>query len=86
MSDPRRFYLPELDGVRFLAFFLVFLFHGQQMWGDVPLPGFFEYGWIGVDLFFVLSSFLITSLLLKEISLHKNLDLIHFWIRRSLRI
>src|ERR1700686_5813670 len=57
---PRR--IPELDGVRGIAIILVIGCHyevfARQFWG---LP---KFGWIGVDIFFVLSGFLITSVLL----------------------
>jgi peptidoglycan/LPS O-acetylase OafA/YrhL len=54
-------YRPELDGVRGLAILLVLMAHTlDRRWG------FFAGGALGVDLFFVLSGFLITSLLLDE--------------------
>src|SRR5215510_6298956 len=52
-------YQPALDGVRAVAVLAVLLFHGGVSW----LPG----GFLGVDAFFVLSGFLITSLLLAEV-------------------
>lgn len=71
-------YIPGLDGLRGLAIVLVMLFHAQ-----VPgLPG----GNLGVDLFFVLSGFLITSLLLNELRLHGVIDLRRFFWRRWLRL
>ncbi len=88
----RSFYFPSLDGLRFFAFFVVFLHHA------LPNPenpyGFANFfltllkknGWVGVDLFFVLSGFLITSLLLKERSQFGKFSLKNFWIRRALRI
>ncbi len=88
------FYLPSLDGLRFLAFFLVFLHHAR--WtplGPVPLssPWFLpvhvnEYGWIGVDLFLCLSSYLITKLLWLEWQRDNRLSLLSFYLRRVLRI
>lgn len=51
-------YIPSLDGVRGLAVILVILIHGSY--------GIIQGGWIGVDLFFVLSGYLITSLLIEE--------------------
>jgi peptidoglycan/LPS O-acetylase OafA/YrhL len=68
-EEPRRFYLPQLDGLRFLAFLTVFVFHFLQS-ARRPLSSSLiavaEAGACGVDLFFILSSFLITSLLLRE--------------------
>lgn len=57
-SAPRLPYLPALDGLRALAVLAVLLYHGGQTW----LPG----GFLGVEMFFVISGYLITSLLLAE--------------------
>lgn len=73
---PRR--LHALDGLRTIAVLLVLAFHLQ-------VPGFAG-GFLGVDIFFVLSGFLITSLLLKEISHRGRADLANFWMRRVLRL
>lgn len=85
MSPVRRFYRPELDGLRFFAFLFVFVAHAVKhapSWvGHVVHAGFF-----GVDLFFVLSAYLITELLLREIDERGRLDVPAFWIRRALRI
>src|SRR5216684_1395358 len=81
-----RFYLPQLDGLRFLAFASVFLAHG--MWGT-PRPWLARLqpvGNFGVDLFFVLSSYLLTTLLLREQAATGRIDVVAFWIRRGLRI
>jgi len=56
-SDPF-IYRPYIDGLRALAVFPVVLFHAKFPW--------FEGGFIGVDIFFVISGFLITSIILKE--------------------
>jgi peptidoglycan/LPS O-acetylase OafA/YrhL len=95
-SDLGRFYLPELDGLRFFAFLTVFLHHAlgdsERLAEAVPsgwtglTAGALRAGMFGVDLFFLLSSFLITSLLLREVRLTGRLDVKSFWIRRSLRI
>lgn len=71
-------YIPELDGLRGLAVLAVFLYHGQ--WLGV------ESGLVGVDLFFVLSGFLITRLLIEEYSNVGSVDLRGFYIRRALRL
>jgi peptidoglycan/LPS O-acetylase OafA/YrhL len=68
--------LPALDGVRGLGFVFVFLFHAQYLTG----------GLIGVDIFFVLSGFLITSILLRERIKSGSINLFHFYMRRALRL
>jgi peptidoglycan/LPS O-acetylase OafA/YrhL len=94
----RRFYYPQLDGLRFVAFAAVFVSHLRletpNPWSEVPPRSFVEWwfrstvlsGAFGVDLFFVLSSFLITSLLIREADTRGRLNLPAFWIRRILRI
>ena len=64
---------PALDGVRALAVAAVLAFHG----GVAALPG----GFLGVDAFFVLSGFLITSLLLHEHQRTGRINLVAFWGR-----
>ena len=89
-----RFYLPQLDGLRFLAFLLVFLHHAPWITEFTPsyprLFSFFmqfaSYGWCGVDLFLCLSAFLITKLLRLELKFTDTLSIKNFYIRRSLRI
>lgn len=69
---------PELDGLRGVAILLVLSAHAA-------IPGL-QGGFIGVDIFFVLSGFLITSLLLKEQATHGNISLPQFYMRRVLRL
>ena len=71
-------YRPGLDGVRALAIIGVLLYHGQV----AAAPG----GFLGVDLFFVLSGFLITSLLLDDRVQHGTVRLARFWMRRARRL
>ena len=71
-------YRPALDGVRALAVTAVVLFHG----GVSVLPG----GFLGVDAFFVLSGYLITSLLLAEYATRGRISLPAFWGRRAKRL
>src|SRR5256714_7310394 len=93
-----RFYRPELDVLRFFAFFGVF-FHHTAMYSPEffvrrHIPAFLgvlessmaKAGAYGVDLFFVLSAYLITELLLREKNLRGALDVQAFYIRRALRI
>src|SRR5436189_2841189 len=70
-------YMPHLDGLRALAVVAVLLYHADVTW----LPG----GFLGVDLFFVLSGYLITSLLLVEWQTRGTIDLVRFWLRRARR-
>ncbi|PWU62181.1 hypothetical protein DLE60_01720 [Micromonospora globispora] len=77
-ATPRIAYQPALDGVRALAVAAVLAFHG----GVAALPG----GFLGVDAFFVLSGFLITSLLLAEHRDAGRIDLLAFWGRRVRRL
>ncbi|HEX7602859.1 MAG TPA: acyltransferase [Polyangiaceae bacterium] len=69
--------LPSLDGLRGLAVLGVLLFHADKL-----LVG----GYLGVDLFFVLSGFLITSILLVEYEASSRIDLRRFWVRRARRL
>jgi peptidoglycan/LPS O-acetylase OafA/YrhL len=94
----QRFYRPELDVLRFFAFLGVFIFHAAPHTGDfyetahAPhwLSSFFisafGAGAYGVDLFFVLSAYLITSLLTRERDLTATVHLRGFYLRRILRI
>ena len=77
-QHPGRPWYPALDGLRGLAILLVVIYHN---FGFINV---FFFGWLGVDLFFVLSGFLITDILLKTVG-EKNF-LRNFYIRRILRI
>src|SRR5437899_6898895 len=80
--------LPGLDGLRGIAILLVMLFHFTVMKPaaaiDIPLSTLGHYGWTGVDLFFVLSGFLITGILLNAKGQEHYFR--NFYIRRALRI
>lgn len=71
-------YRPELDGLRGISIMLVFIHHLYYP----LLPG----GFFGVDIFFVLSGFLITSLLVQEWNRKSSISLKNFYIRRALRL
>ncbi|HEX4490567.1 MAG TPA: acyltransferase family protein [Acidimicrobiia bacterium] len=71
-------YRPGLDGVRALAVVAVMLYHDDVSWA--------RGGFVGVDVFFVLSGFLITSLLLSELDDTGRIDRIAFWGRRARRL
>ena len=98
LEHAKRFYRPELDVLRFFAFLGVFIFHsaprtmdfynaaGYPHWLSGLLIPTFGAGAYGVDLFFALSAYLITSLLLRERAATGALDLRGFYLRRILRI
>jgi len=71
-------YDPALDGMRAIAVLSVVVFHVTHSW----LPG----GWAGVDVFFALSGYLITSILLAELAETGKIDLKRFYFRRALRL
>ena len=72
----RSAYWPSLDGVRGVAIAAVVAFH----------LGFLGGGWLGVDVFFVLSGFLITSLLVEERARQGHISVSAFWARRAKRL
>ena len=71
-------YISALDGIRAIAVLAVMIYHADLPW----LPG----GFLGVDIFFVLSGFLITSLVLTELERTHRLDFKQFYIRRAKRL
>ncbi len=71
-------HLPAIDGLRAVAVTAVLLYHLPVAW----LPG----GFLGVDVFFVISGFLITSILTTEVHLTGKIGLGHFWQRRARRL
>lgn len=85
MSPGRSGRLGHLDGIRGGAVVLVVIYHANWLtadWGPRLLPG----GFVGVDLFFVLSGFLITRLLLAEAGRSGRVDLVSFTRRRFRRL
>jgi peptidoglycan/LPS O-acetylase OafA/YrhL len=71
-------YSPGLDGLRALAVIAVLLYHADLAW----IPG----GFLGVEVFFVISGYLITALLLAEWRQRGQIDLKGFWMRRARRL
>ena len=71
-------YMPGLDGLRAVAVILVVLFHADLGW----LPG----GFVGVSVFFTLSGFLITTVVLRELETTGRIALRRFWAKRSRRL
>ena len=94
-SSSSSFYRPELDALRFFAFLGVLFFHAMP--GDPSAYAFLgriadwvaaviKSGAFGVDLFFALSAYLITILLIREKEIRGSLDVKAFYLRRILRI
>lgn len=77
--------MPGIDGLRAVAVIAVVLYHSQDLTG---IASFLEPqgGFLGVEMFFVISGFLITSLLLSEHESSGRIDLKDFWIRRARRL
>ncbi len=76
---PRKLgYQPSLDGLRAISVVAVILYHAGAKW----MPG----GFLGVEVFFVVSGFLITTLLLEERAKSGAVDMRQFWIRRGRRL
>lgn len=75
--SPRRF-RKDIEGLRAIAIILVLLFHA----GVDAVPG----GFVGVDVFFVISGFLITGLIYREIQATGRLSLVNFYARRARRL
>ncbi|MBL0102606.1 MAG: acyltransferase [Bacteroidetes bacterium] len=87
-----KIHFPGLNGLRFIAAFLVLVHHNERIKLRLGLENFWEsqfiivVGKLGVILFFVLSGFLITYLLLKEEKKTGSIHVKQFYIRRILRI
>ncbi len=78
MTNNKSKYLPSIDSLRALAVLAVIIYHVDVNY----LPG----GFLGVDLFFVLSGYLISSLIIKEYKKTGSLNLYNFYIRRARRL
>lgn len=94
IMQKKKIFFKNLDSWRFIAFLSVFLFHSfnttqPEIFESLTFKkiiSIFEYGHLGVDLFFVLSGFLITYLLVSEEEINTKYDILKFWGRRILRI
>src|SRR4029077_20682969 len=76
--EPAITYRPQLDGLRAVAVYLVVLFHAGSSW--------FSGGYIGVDVFFVLSGYLVTQLLLRDLAGQGRIRFGQFYARRFRRL
>ena len=70
--------MPALDGLRALAVMAVIVYHADAAW----LPG----GYLGVEVFFAISGYLITALLITEFDRTDRIDFVDFWKRRAKRL
>lgn len=78
-TPPNRAYYPALDGLRGVASLLVVIYHNFGF-----INQYFFFGWLGLDIFFVLSGFLITDILLTTLNTKHYLR--NFYVRRVLRV
>ena len=74
---PKRLWRKDIQGLRAVSVIVVVLFHA-----GLPIPG----GFVGVDAFFVISGFVITGMLLREHSIHGQISLARFYLRRFKRL
>ena len=76
-------YRPEIDGLRAIAVVSVIIYHAEIFFLDHKI---FEGGFIGVDIFFVISGYLITSIIYKELITTGTFSFKYFYERRARRI
>ncbi len=95
IPNGRDAYWPQLDGLRAAAFIMVYLQHMGKIKGDFPawatpllytMESLLSWCWLSVDIFFALSGFLITHLLLAEKAQFGDISFKQFFCRRALRI
>lgn len=95
IANGRDAYWPQLDGLRAAAFIMVYLQHMGKLKGDFPawaqpliytMESLLSWCWLSVDIFFALSGFLITHLLLAEKAQFGDISFKQFFCRRALRI
>lgn len=83
-------YLPQLDFFRFILFIYILIAHSfvdlDVIYHHPWIVGFYRTGWIGVQGFFVLSGFIITQILLREINTQGGISFKRFYVRRVLKI
>lgn len=83
MNKPSISYRPELDGLRAFAVTIVILYHAEFMRGEAPL---LSGGFIGVDIFFVISGYLISSLIIQELRTTNQFNYLNFINKRARRL
>ena len=91
MVNKAKYYFPQLDSIRGLSFLAVFFFHafhphfGTRFFGRM-LQYFYNNLDLSIDVFFILSSFLLTWLGINEYRTKGNFSFVNYFIRRALRI
>ena len=76
-------YRPEIDTLRAIAVIAVIIYHAKiYLFGNLIFSG----GFLGVDIFFIISGYLITSIILKELIEKENFSFKNFYIKRVRRI
>lgn len=83
MKSSKLYYRPEVDGLRALAILSVIIYHAQIVLYEKSL---FKGGFIGVDIFFVISGYLITRIIFQELFIKNSFNFINFYERRARRI
>ena len=76
-------YRPEIDGLRAIAIISIVLYHAKIVLNNTD---WFEGGFVGVDIFFVISGYLITRIIMNEIMMHGSFNFLNFYERRVRRI
>ena len=76
-------YRPEIDGLRAIAIVSIVLYHAKIVFNNTD---WFEGGFVGVDIFFVISGYLITRIIMNEIMMHGSFNFLNFYERRVRRI
>ncbi len=76
-------YRPDIDGLRAIAVVSVIFYHSELSYNNI---NFFNGGFLGVDIFFVISGYLITSLIIKELYSTNNFSFTYFYERRIRRL
>ena len=83
LDDFKPSYRPEIDGLRAISVLIVIFYHSNISYFDKK---FLSGGYVGVDIFFVISGYLISSIILKELKETNKFSFVNFYKRRARRI
>ncbi len=83
MTNSQLKYRPEIDGLRAISVISILLYHAELSFFDKIL---FTGGFVGVDIFFVISGYLISNIIFSELLQNKNFNFANFYERRARRI